>query len=160
MWNKNFFKLFHGKIIRHSCYVITHCDLRHFPLLQLFQICLLYTSIQVVYEEYETNEIMYPKVQSGAISYDVVCPSDYMIQRMIENDLLAEINWDNIPNIKNIGQTYMDQSKAFDPENKYSVPYCWGTVGILYNKTMVDEPIDSWSVLWDPKYKDLSLIHI
>ena len=54
---------------------------------------------------------MYPKVQSGAISYDVVCPSDYMIQRMIENDLLAEINWDNIPNIKNIGQTYMDQSK-------------------------------------------------
>ena len=116
------------------------------------------TGIQVVYEEYETNEIMYPKVQSGAISYDVVCPSDYMIQRMIENDLLAEINWDNIPNIKNIGQTYMDQSKAFDPENKYSVPYCWGTVGILYNKTMVDEPIDSWSVLWDPKYKDSILM--
>lgn len=72
------------------------------------------TGIQVVYEEYETNEIMYPKVQSGAISYDVVCPSDYMIQRMIENDLLDEINWDNVPNIKNIGQTYMDQSKAFD----------------------------------------------
>ena len=116
------------------------------------------TGIQVVYEEYETNEIMYPKVQSGAISYDVVCPSDYMIQRMIENDLLAEINWDNIPNIKNIGQTYMDQSKAFDPENKYSVPNCWGTVRILYNKTMVDEPIDSWSVLWDPKYKDSILM--
>ena len=116
------------------------------------------TGIQVVYEEYETNEIMYPKVQSGAISYDVVCPSDYMIQRMIENDLLDEINRDNIPNIKNIGQTYMDQSKAFDPENKYSVPYCWGTVGILYNKTMVDEPIDSWSVLWDPKYKDSILM--
>ena len=116
------------------------------------------TGIQVVYEEYETNEIMYPKVQSGAIAYDVVCPSDYMIQRMIENDLLAEINWDNVSNIKNIGQTYMDQSKAFDPENKYSVPYCWGTVGILYNKTMVDEPIDSWSVLWDPKYKDSILM--
>ena len=112
------------------------------------------TGIQVVYEEYETNEIMYPKVQSGAISYDVVCPSDYMIQRMIENDLLAEINWDNIPNIKNIGQTYMDQSKAFDPENKYSVPYLWGTVGILYNKTMVKEPVDSWGILWDTKYKD------
>ena len=64
------------------------------------------TGIQVVYEEYETNEIMYPKVQSGAIAYDVVCPSDYMIQRMIENDLLAEINWDNIPNIKNIGTDY------------------------------------------------------
>ena len=117
------------------------------------------TGIQVVYEEYETNEIMYPKVQSGAISYDVVCPSDYMIQRMIENDLLAEINWDNIPNIKNIGQTYMDQSKAFDPENKYSVPYCWGTVGILYNKTMVDEPIDSLVCsLGSEKYKDSILM--
>ena len=95
------------------------------------------TGIHVIYEEFETNEIMYPKVQSGAIAYDVVCPSDY-----------------NIPNVKNIGQTYMDKSREFDPENKYSVPYCWGTVGILYNKTMVDEPIDSWSVLWDDKYRD------
>lgn len=112
------------------------------------------TGISVVYEEYETNEIMYPKVQSGAIAYDVVCPSDYMIQRMIENDLLAEINFDNIPNIKNIGTQYMEQSRQFDAENKYSVPYCWGTVGILYNKKMVEEPIDSWSVLWDEKYKD------
>ena len=112
------------------------------------------TGIDVIYEEFETNEILYPKVSSGAIAYDVVCTSDYMIQRMIENGLLSEINFDNIPNIKNIGQQYMDQSRQFDPENKYSVPYCWGTVGILYNKTMVDEPIDSWSVLWDPKYKD------
>ncbi len=112
------------------------------------------TGINVVYEEFETNEIMYPKVQSGAIAYDVVCPSDYTIQRMIENDLLAELNFDNIPNIKNIGQEYFKQSRQFDSENKYSVPYCWGTVGILYNKTMVDEPIDSWSVLWDEKYKD------
>ena len=112
------------------------------------------TGINVVYEEFETNEIMYPKVQSGAIAYDVVCPSDYMIQRMIENDLLAELNFDNIPNIKNIGQEYFKQSRQFDSENKYSVPYCWGTVGILYNKTMVDEPIDSWSVLWDKKYID------
>ena len=112
------------------------------------------TGIDVVYEEFETNEILYPKVSSGAIAYDVVCPSDYMIQRMIENDLLTEINFDNIPNIKNIGQQYMDQSRQFDPENKYSVPYTWGTVGILYNKTMVDEPVDSWSILWDPKYKD------
>ena len=112
------------------------------------------TGINVVYEEFETNEIMYPKVQSGAIAYDVVCPSDYMIQRMIENDLLAELNFDNIPNVKNIGQEYFKQSRQFDSENKYSVPYCWGTVGILYNKTMVDEPIDSWSVLWDEKYID------
>lgn len=112
------------------------------------------TGINVVYEEFETNEILYPKVSSGAIAYDVVCPSDYMIQRMIENDLLTEINFDNIPNIKNIGKQYMEQSRQFDPENKYSVPYCWGTVGILYNKTMVDEPVNSWSILWDPKYKD------
>ena len=112
------------------------------------------TGINVVYEEFETNEILYPKVSSAAIAYDVVCPSDYMIQRMIENDLLTEINFDNIPNIKNIGKQYMEQSRQFDPENKYSVPYCWGTVGILYNKTMVDEPVNSWSILWDPKYKD------
>lgn len=112
------------------------------------------TGINVVYEEFETNEIMYPKVQSGAIAYDVVCPSDYMIQRMIENNLLAELNFDNIPNAKYIGEEYFKQSKQFDKENKYSIPYCWGTVGILYNKTMVDEPIDSWGVLWDQKYKD------
>ena len=116
------------------------------------------TGISVTYEEYETNEIMYPKILSQAIAYDVVCPSDYMIQRMIENDLLAEINWNNIPNIKNMDSTYMEQSKSFDPENKYSVPYCVGTVGILYNKSMVKEPVDSWNILWDPKYKDRILM--
>ena len=116
------------------------------------------TGIHVVYEEFETNEILYPKISSGAIAYDVVCPSDYMIQRMIENDLLSEINFDNIPNLKNIGKQYLEQSRQFDPENKYSVPYCWGTVGILYNKTMVDEPVDSWSILWNPKYKDSILM--
>lgn len=113
------------------------------------------TGIKVVYDEFETNEIMYPKIEAGASEYDVICPSDYMIQKMLENDLLAELNFDNIPNAKaNIGTQYWEQSKEFDPENKYSVPYCFGTVGILYNKTMVDEPIDSWSVLWNEKYKD------
>lgn len=113
------------------------------------------TGIEVIYDEFETNEIMYPKVESGAASYDVVCPSDYMISKMIENDMLAEINFDNIPNARdNIGAQYYEQSKGFDPENKYSVPYCWGTVGILYNKTMVDEPITSWAKLWDPEYAD------
>lgn len=112
------------------------------------------TGIDIVYEEFETNEILYPKISSGAIAYDVICPSDYMIQRMIENDLLSEINFDNIPNLKKIGKQYLERSRQFDPENKYSVPYCWGTVGILYNKMMVDEPVDSWSILWDPKYKD------
>lgn len=116
------------------------------------------TGIDVVYEEFETNEIMYPKIQSGAIAYDVVCPSDYMIQRMIENDLLAEINYDHIPNLKYIGDNYMKMSRQFDPENKYSVPYLWGTVGILYNKKMVDEPVDSWGILWDKKYEDSILM--
>ncbi len=116
------------------------------------------TGISVVYEEFETNEIMYPKVQSGAIAYDVVCPSDYMIERMIENDLLAEIDFNHIPNLQYIGEQYMEQSKQFDAENKYSVPYCWGTVGILYNKTLVSEPVDSWSVLWDKKYADSILM--
>lgn len=113
------------------------------------------TGIEVVYDEFETNEIMYPKIEEGASDYDVVCPSDYMIQKMIENDLLAEINFDKIPNATaNIGEQYYEQSKEFDPENKYSVPYCWGTVGILYNKTMVTEPVDSWAILWNEKYKD------
>ena len=76
------------------------------------------TGIKVIYEEFETNEIMYPKVAAGAIAYDVVCPSDYMIQKMIENDLLQELNYDNLPNIKNIDEEYMSWSEEFDPGNK------------------------------------------
>ncbi len=117
------------------------------------------TGIEVVYDEFDTNESMYPKVESGASDYDVVCPSDYMIKKMIDNDMLAELNWDNLPNAKsNIGNQYYEQSAAFDPGNKYSVPYCWGTVGILYNTKMVDEPVDSWSILWNEKYKDSILM--
>ena len=110
------------------------------------------TGIKVIYDEYETNEIMYPKVEAGAVTYDVICPSDYMIQKMIDNDLLQPINFDNVPNYTNIGEQYYESAREFDPKNQYAVPYCWGTVGILYNKTKVDEPIDSWSVLWDEKY--------
>jgi spermidine/putrescine-binding protein len=110
------------------------------------------TGIKVVYDEFEQNEEMYPKIKSGAVQYDVVCPSDYMIQKMIEDDLLTEINFDNVPNIKNIDPAYLISAKSFDPENKYSVPYCWGTVGILYNKTMVDGPIDSWGAIFDERY--------
>ena len=112
------------------------------------------TGIKVIYDEFETNEIMYPKVEAGASKYDVVCPSDYMIQKMIENDLLQELNFDHIPNAKNINAQYYEQSTQFDPGNKYSVPYCWGTVGILYNKTMVDDPVESWDILWNEKYAD------
>ncbi|WP_310604764.1 extracellular solute-binding protein [Anaerosporobacter sp.] len=112
------------------------------------------TGIKVIYDEFEMNEEMFPKVETGAVKYDVVCPSDYMIQRMIEADLLAEINFDNIPNIQYIGKDYLQSAESYDPGNLYSVPYCWGTVGILYNKTMVDEPIDSWSSIFDEKYKN------
>ena len=90
------------------------------------------TGINVVYDEFETNEIMYPKVESGTCNYDVVCPSDYMIQKMIENDLLAEINFDNIPNVKNIGEQYLEQSKGFDPENKYSAFLTAGEPLVFY----------------------------
>ena len=113
------------------------------------------TGITVIYDEFETNESMYPKVESGAVAYDIACPSDYMISRMIQNGMLSEINFDHIPNAKkNIGAEYYEQARGFDPENKYTVPYCWGTVGILYNKTMVDEPITRWAQLWDEKYAD------
>lgn len=116
------------------------------------------TGIRVIYEEFETNEIMYPKVKAGAVSYDAVCPSDYMIRKMIDNGLLAELDTENIPNLKNIGQQYMKTSEQFDPGNRYSVPYCWGTIGILYNKTMVQEPVDSWKILWDSRYRDSILM--
>lgn len=117
------------------------------------------TGIKVVYDEFETNEIMYPKVEAGATVYDVICPSDYMIEKMRQNDLLAEIDWDKVPNAKEyIGAQYYLSATEFDPENKYAIPYCWGTVGILYNKTMVDEPVDSWDILWDEKYADSILM--
>lgn len=112
------------------------------------------TGLKVCYAEFNTNEDMYPIIEKGSVKYDLVCPSDYMIQKMIENNLLAELNFENIPNISYIGEPYLESSKEFDPENKYSIPYCWGTVGILYNKTMVKEPVDSWSILWDEEYKD------
>ena len=113
------------------------------------------TGIHVVYDLFETNEEMYPVIEAGGVAYDVVCPSDYMIQKMAENGLLAEINFDNIPNIGQIDPEYMERSRAFDPENKYSVPYTWGTVGILYNdkrlKELGVEPPDSWMDLWDER---------
>ena len=113
------------------------------------------TGITVVYDLFETNEEMYPVIEADAVNYDVVCPSDYMIQKMRENDLLAELNFDNIPNIAQIDPAYMEMSQAFDPENKYSVPYCWGTVGILYNTRLLDElgvPAPTkWADLWDER---------
>lgn len=115
------------------------------------------TGIHVTYDLFETNEEMYPVIEAGAVQYDVICPSDYMIQKMAENLLLAEINFDNIPNLKYIDPEYMEQSKSFDPQNKYSVPYTWGTVGIIYNTKRIEElgvPAPTkWEDLWDERYR-------
>ena len=113
------------------------------------------TGIRVVYDAFETNEVMYPKIAANPSQYDVICPSDYMIAKMIAADLLSPLDFEAMPNAKaNIGEEYWKTSEEFDPGNIYSVPYVWGTVGILYNTDMVDEEIDSWDVLWDPKYDD------
>lgn len=110
------------------------------------------TGIKVEYNEFVQNEDMYPVIQTGSVKYDVVCPSDYMIQKMIKEDLLTEINYDNVPNVSNIDPLYLKSAEEFDSGNKYSVPYCWGTVGILYNKTMINTKIDSWDALFDKDF--------
>lgn len=107
-------------------------------------------NIDVIYDEFATNEEMYAKIKAGASDYDILIPSDYTIKRMIDEDMLHKIDMNNVPNYKYIGERF--KNLAFDPNNEYSVPYMWGTVGILYNKTMVKEPVDSWKVLWDDKY--------
>ena len=115
------------------------------------------TGIKVVYDMFETNEEMYPVIEAGGVLYDAVCPSDYMIEKMMQNHLLAEIDFKNIPNIKEIGKEYMEMCAEFDPGNRYTVPYTTGTVGILYNKRMLDElgvPYPTkWADLWNPKLK-------
>ena len=117
------------------------------------------TGIKVVLDTFDTNENMYPRVVEGAVHYDVICPSDYMIQKMIDNKLLQQLDFSKLPNAKkNIGEKFFEQSRTFDAENKYSVPYCWGTVGIMYNKKMVDDPVDSWTILWNEKYKNKILM--
>ncbi|MDD6877807.1 MAG: spermidine/putrescine ABC transporter substrate-binding protein [Clostridiaceae bacterium] len=109
------------------------------------------TGVKVVYDMFEQNEDMYTKITSGgSSSYDVIFPSDYIIEKLIREDLLAEINYDNVPNFALIDDKYKDL--AFDPDNKYSVPYMWGTLGIVYDTTRVSEPVTSWSALWDPQY--------
>jgi len=109
------------------------------------------TGITVNYQTVESNEALYSLLKTGAGDYDVIVPSDYMIGRLIEEDMLAELDYDNIPNYAKIGDDY--KSLSYDPNNKYTVPYTWGTLGIIYNSTMVDEPITSWSAMFDPQYK-------
>lgn len=108
------------------------------------------TKMKVVYDTYATNEDMYVKMKSGGSTYDVIFPSDYMLTRMLEEDMLAKLDLLKIPNAKHIEERF--RGLDYDPDNAYSVPYTWGTVGILYNTTMVDEVVDSWDILWDPKY--------
>ncbi|MDL2218918.1 ABC transporter substrate-binding protein [Ruminococcaceae bacterium OttesenSCG-928-O06] len=108
------------------------------------------TGIKVNYTTFDTNEAMYAKLKSGGASYDVIIPSDYMIGKMASEDMLAPLDFANIPNFELIGEEYKNQ--AYDPDNLYSVPYTWGYVGIIYNTTMVDDVVDSWDILWDEKY--------
>jgi len=109
------------------------------------------TGIKVVYDTFATNEDMYVKIKSGGSSYDLIFPSDYMITRMRDEGMLEKINLANVPNFKYIDDRFKGQD--YDPNNEYSIPYMWGTVGILYNTTMVDDPVDSWDILWNPKYR-------
>ncbi len=110
-----------------------------------------YPNIRVNYETYFANEEMYIKVKNNSSAYDIVFPSDYMVERMISEDMLNKINFDNIPNFKNIGSQY--KNLDYDPENLYSVPYMWGTMGIMYNKDMVDaKDVESWAAMYDKKY--------
>ena len=108
------------------------------------------TGIKVNYTTFDSNESLYAKLKSGGADYDVIIPSDYMIGKMINEGMLAELDMDNIPNIAGVGETYLDRS--FDPGNKYSVPYMWGTTGLIYNTTMVEEPPTKWADMWDVAY--------
>ncbi len=108
------------------------------------------TGIRVVYSNYNTNEDMYVKLKGGGTSYDVVVPSDYMIERLIKEDMLRKINWDKVPNRRYVDEYYLHQ--PYDPDQAYSVPYFWGTLGIIYNTKLVDEEVDSWGILWEEKY--------
>ncbi|QJA09765.1 spermidine/putrescine ABC transporter substrate-binding protein [Romboutsia sp. CE17] len=108
--------------------------------------------IKVNIETFDDMEAMYQKVSSGGVKYDVVLVSDALMPRMIKNNLVQELNKDNIPNISQMDEEYLNLE--IDPGNKYSVPYMFGTVGLIYNKDVVKEEVDSWDILWDEKYKD------
>ncbi len=112
--------------------------------------------VKVKYVTAETTEELYSLMKTGGVDYDVIFPSDYMIEQMISEGMLAKINFDLIPNFSNIMEEYVNP--AYDPTNEYSVPYFWGTVGIIYNKTLVKEPVDSWDDLWSPDYPNMVLM--
>ena len=107
--------------------------------------------VRVEYSEFDSNEAMYDSVTANPGAYDVLVPSDYMVDRLIKEGRLAKIGSDGIPNIAHIAPDYL--SPAYDPGNEYVIPYMVGTLGILYNKSLVFGPVDSWNVLWDPQYQ-------
>ena len=107
------------------------------------------TGIRVNYQTAESNEALYSLIKMGGADFDVIVPSDYMIARLIDEDMLAELDYSHIPNFDLIADTYKNLS--YDPENRYTVPYTWGTLGIIYNTTMVSQPITSWSAMFDPQ---------
>ena len=116
-----------------------------------------YPNIHVNYSTFDSNEIMYTKLSSGGITVDLIIPSDYMIARMREEGMLLELNFENIPNYKYIDDNF--RGMPHDPEEKYTVPYTWGTVGIIYNSKYVDEAdLIGWELLWNEKYKDKILM--
>jgi len=110
-----------------------------------------YPNIKVNYSTYDSNETLYTKLSNGGITVDVIIPSDYMIARLIAEDMLLEIDFDNVPNYSFVDDTF--KNTAYDPENRYSVPYTWGTVGIIYNtKYVAQEDVTGWELLWNEKY--------
>ncbi|MBF8151911.1 ABC transporter substrate-binding protein [Exiguobacterium sp. A1_3_1] len=115
------------------------------------------SGIKVVYQTFDSNEAMLTKIEQGGTTYDIAVPSDYAIAKMIDEKLVVPIDHQKIPNLKNIDSRFLDLS--FDPNNKYSIPYFWGTVGIVYNKDLIDgKKPTSWKDLWDPKLKNQILL--
>ena len=111
------------------------------------------TGIKVNYQNYDSNETMYSTLSGGGANYDVISPSDYMIARLIDEDMLEPLDFDNIPNFSDVDPEL--KNPEYDPENLYSVPYMWGLMGVIYNTTMVDEAdTGSWDLLWNEKYTD------
>lgn len=108
------------------------------------------TGIKVNYSTYATNEELYAKLKGGGSTYDIIIPSDYMISRMINEDMLLPLNMENIPNFKNIMEKF--RSNEYDPQSQYSVPYTWGTIGIIYDSTVIDEENIGWDILWNEDY--------
>ena len=114
------------------------------------------TRVKVNYSTYSSNEDLYAKVTSGAVNYDVIVPSDYMVQRLRKEGYLAPLNYDNITNIDNILPEFRGKNAYYDEDNKYSVPYLYGMIGIIYNTDMVlddEENIGSWALMWDEDYE-------